>query len=169
MKKVIALLLAGALVFGASMTCFATPSGETSTPEDEQKILNEFDLEDIFGDDAEDYKVAGKYGSDTLPEPGEDGIITHCIKIEGLEEGDEAYIFAYIDGKWVDVTWKVSDGKVCGKFTEKAPYVVVTEKGAVSSGGEGDSPQTGDMTAVPMLIAVAAAAGMAVTTRRRMA
>lgn len=174
MKKVIALLLAGMLVLGASMTCFAAPStgapsAETGTTDSDKDALGDTDLAKVFKDagvnkDANNFKKQGIYGKDTLPDKSADGYIYQTIKVDGLKEGSDAYIFAYIDGKWVDVTYKVETGKITGKFPKAAPYMVVVEK---SVKAEGASPKTGDMAAIPMLIAAAAAAGVAVTTRRR--
>lgn len=173
MKKVIALLLAGMLVLGASMTCFAAPStgapsAETGTTDSDKDALDEKDLDKVFKDagvdkDANNFKIQGTYGKDTLPDKSSDGNIYHTIKVDGLKKGSDAYIFAYIDGKWVNVTYKVENGKITGKFSEAAPYMVVVEK---SVKADGASPKTGDMAAIPMLVA-AAAAGMAVTARRR--
>ena len=180
MKKVIALLLAGALVLGASMTCFASPSTEAGTTE-QDKIAKEEVTNDFAGvleeaeieDEMEDLDIFGIYGSGTLPAAGDDGYIYHTVEVEGLEDGDVAYILAFIDGKWVNVTVEVVDGKITGKFPAAVPYVVITEKDVQTPGTTpGGSPQTGDpgMTMIPVVLAVfAVAAGVAVTTRRRIA
>ena len=175
MKKVLALLLAGVLVLGMSMTVFASPSNETGTTTEDaaakEEVTNDLDgVLDEAGveEEAEDVVVSGIYGANTLPESGSDGYIYHTVEVEGLEKGDTAYVLAFIKGEWVNVTVEVLDGKITAKFPEKAPYVVITDKDVQPPAGDGDSPKTGEAAVVPVLVVVAAAAaGMAVTTRRR--
>lgn len=175
MKKVLALLLAGVLVLGMSMTVFASPSNETGTTTEDaaakEEVTNNLDgVLDEAGveEDADDVIISGIFGANTLPTANSDGYIYHTVEVEGLEKGDTAYILAYIDGEWVNVTTEIVDGKISGKFPAAVPYVVITDKDVKADVDDGDSPKTGEAAVVPVLVVVAAAAaGMAVTTRRR--
>lgn len=179
MKKVIALLLACVLVFGLSVTSFAAPSNETGTTVEDttakEKVESDFEgvLEEAeIEEEAGDMVVVGVFGSGTLPEAGADGYIYHTVEVEGLEKGDTAYILAFVDGKWINVTVEVVDGKITAKFPKAAPYVVITDKDVQNDVSDGGSPKTGDTAVDPMVfvgIIAVAAVGVAVTTRRRIA
>lgn len=212
MKKVVAILLAGMLTLGASMTAFAapSPSGSTGDTKIEASLVGQDGGEVIVSQDyptTEDANAAAALKED--PKAGliavvgendakEMGLVqvmdvkvqgtvappyTIRFNVPGVTPSSKVFVLHYINGAWQKETPTLGNGTITVTFDSLSPVAIYVDQETlanVNAGGSGNgsqasdgkvSPKTGaaPVMNVAMIIAVCAAAGMAVSVRRKRA
>lgn len=191
MKKVVALILAGVLTLGASMTAFATPSPSgniTGTTSDGQKVTVSQNyatseeekaaadlkaapaatLESVVGaEEAKDMNLAAVF--DASVENYQGGQITITFTVPGVTASSKVIVLHYTGGKWQKEAPTMGAGTVTVTFQSLSPVAIYVDSTASAAGKTGVSPKTGSAPVMPIVavVAVIAVAGMAVSTRRK--
>ena len=183
MKKVVALLLAGVLTLGASMTAFAapSPSGNTSNA----TITATSDQGNVIV--SQDYKTEAekKAAQDLAAAP-----IDTLTSVVGADEAKDMSLVSVMDVSIqgtvtfpVTITFNVpgvtTSSKVTvlhyvnGQWQKESPVAIYVDKTTAANAGNttsnGKAPKTGEAPVMGVVAAVAAMAalGMAVTVRRK--
>ena len=97
------------------------------------------------------------------------GTLEMTFDVPGLKAGDKAAVLHQKhDSTWENVTGKISDGKITGKFTSLSPVAILVEADAPNAGTI-TSPQTGDVNVEGALVLgmVACAAFVVYSMKRR--
>ena len=107
--------------------------------------------------------------------------MTLTFKVNGVNSTSKVIVLRYVNGQWVQINGVVGDGKVTVTVDGSSPiafYVLNTNAAGGNNGANGAngtdgskvvSPKTGSAPVMMCVVAVAvaAAAGMCVTSRRK--
>ena len=219
MKKLVAILLAGVLTFGAAVTVFAAPSPSGSTDETttDHELLDMPDGELIVSHDyptQEEADAAAALQADPQAkleevvgaEEAKDMKLSMCMdvkvvgvgveppytvrfRVPGVTASSKVIVLHYLNGKWQKESPILGRGTVTVTFSSLSPVAIYVDNETAanagtangtgttgtgttgSSGTTGVSPKTGATPVMAVVVAVAAfaAAGMAVSARRKQA
>ena len=223
MRKVVAILLAGVLTLGASMTAFA--AGSVSATEDVSKNASAVSSSDsnvtvgaveadsegydaaaaILADstnaelakyvsNADDYTLTYLVDVEVNADAVTDGSYTVTLQVAGVTASSTVVVLHYVNGAWEYVAATAGEDTVTFTLTSFSPiaiYVLDEESGSTtttestsststtstsstsddSDDDETTSDETGEVNVMlyVMMVAVAAAAGMAVSGKKRRA
>ena len=223
MKKVVAILLAGVLTVGCSMTAFAAGSATATT--DVSKNASAVTSTDsnvtvgVIEEDAEGYAAAVEIKADdsntelakyvdnaedyeltylvdvTVDEAAiTDGGYTVTLAVSGVTAADDVIVLHYVNGAWEQVAATAGAGTVTFTLTNFSPIAIYVASADTDSDEESSttsdddssttsdddsdsddddttSDETGEANVMlyVVMIAVIAAAGMAVSSKKRRA
>ena len=127
------------------------------------------------GLDEDAYELIGLF--DISDETYSSGEYTCTLTYAGdLDADDDVVVLHYTDGAWTEETSEPGDGELTITASSLSPfaiYVASTDDDSTTTSDDTDdeSPTTGETSAVPyaVLIAIIAAAGVAVSSRKRRA
>lgn len=190
MKKVVALLLAGVLTLGASMTAFAapSPSGNTSNAtitatsdqgnvivsqnyktEAEKKAAQDLaaapidTLTSVVGaDEAKDMSLV------SVMDVSIQGTVTFPVTITfnvpGVTTSSKVVVLHYLNGQWHKENPTLGKGTVTVTFNSLSPVAIYVDKTTAANAGNttsnGKAPKTGEAPVMGVVAAVAAMAAL---------
>lgn len=190
MKKVVALLLAGVLTLGASMTAFAapSPSGNTSNAtitatsdqgnvivsqnyktEAEKKAAQDLaaapidTLTSVVGaDEAKDMSLV------SVMDVSIQGTVTFPVTITfnvpGVTTSSKVTVLHYVNGQWQKENPTLGKGTVKVTFNSLSPVAIYVDKTTAANAGNttsnGKAPKTGEAPVMGVVAAVAVMAAL---------
>ena len=127
------------------------------------------------GLDEDAYELIGLF--DVSDDSYTSGEYTFTLTYADIEADDEVIALHYTDGAWVQETAEADDGEITITASSLSPFAIYVasadDEDTTTSDDTDDeeSPTTGETSAVPyaVLIAIIAAAGVAVSSRKRRA
>ena len=184
MKKVVALLLAGVLTLGASVTAFAAPSPTadtnyskvTATSDAGEVVVsssyeNEEDaaaaeelaaapaevLAEVVGtDEAQDMTLSALF--DVQVEGYTSGPVTISFKVPGVTADSTVYVLHYVNGAWQKENTTLGAGTVTVTFSSLSPVAIYVDKASAAgtTGSASGTTATSPKTGEAPVAAVAA-------------
>ena len=190
MKKVVALLLAGVLTLGASMTAFAapSPSGNTSNAtitatsdqgnviisqdyktEAEKKAAQDLaaapidTLTSVVGaDEAKDMSLVSVM--DVSIQGTDTFPVTITFNVPGVTTSSKVTVLHYVNGQWQKENPTLGKGTVKVTFNSLSPVAIYVDKTTAANAGNttsnGKAPKTGEAPVMGVVAAVAAMAAL---------
>lgn len=97
--------------------------------------------------------------------------LTITVKVTGVTEASKVAVLHYTNGKWEDVNAVAGNGTVTFTVNSLSPFAFIVDANTAKNAGSTTSPATGEANTMVWvaIVAVAAAAGMVVTYRKKRA
>ncbi len=97
--------------------------------------------------------------------------LTLTVKVTGVTENSKVAVLRYTNGAWEDVNAVAGNGTVTFTVNSLSPFAFIVDANTAKNAGSTTSPATGEANTMTWvaIVAVAAAAGMVVTYRRKRA
>lgn len=97
--------------------------------------------------------------------------LTITVKVTGVTETSTVAVLHYTNGKWEDVNAVAGNGTVTFTVNSLSPFAFIVDANTAKNAGSTTSPATGEANTMVWvaIVAVAAAAGMVVTYRKKRA
>ena len=97
--------------------------------------------------------------------------LTITVKVTGVTEASKVAVLHYTNGKWEDVNAVAGNGTVTFTVNSLSPFAFIVDANTAKNVGSTTSPATGEANTMVWvaIVAVAAAAGMVVTYRKKRA
>ena len=97
--------------------------------------------------------------------------LTITVKVTGVTEASKVAVLHYTNGKWEDVNAVAGNGTITFTVNSLSPFAFIVDANTAKNAGSTTSPATGEANTMVWvaLVAVAAAAGMVVTYRKKRA
>lgn len=196
MKKVVALLLAGVLTLGASMTAFAAPSpsanaskatvtatADKGTVVISQNYKSEADkaaanalaaapadtLTSVVG--AEEAKNMSLVSVMDVTLEGASLPATITFNVPGVTASSKVVVLHYINGQWTKEAATLGNGTVAVKFTSLSPVAIYVDNATAANAGStasnGKAPKTGEAPVMGVVVAIAAMAAVGMAVTAR--
>lgn len=97
--------------------------------------------------------------------------LTITVKVTGVTEASKVAVLHYTNGKWEDVNAVAGNGTITFTVNSLSPFAFIVDANTAKNAGSTTSPATGEANTMAWvaIVAVAAAAGMVVTYRKKRA
>lgn len=97
--------------------------------------------------------------------------LTITVKVTGVTETSTVAVLHYTNGKWEDVNAVAGNGTITFTVNSLSPFAFIVDANTAKNAGSTTSPATGEANTMVWvaIVAVAAAAGMVVTYRKKRA
>lgn len=97
--------------------------------------------------------------------------LTITVKVTGVTETSKVAVLHYTNGKWEDVNAVAGNGTITFTVNSLSPFAFIVDANTAKNVGSTTSPATGEANTMVWvaIVAVAAAAGMVVTYRKKRA
>ena len=97
--------------------------------------------------------------------------LTITVKVTGVTEASKVAVLHYTNGKWEDVNAVAGNGTITFTVNSLSPFAFIVDANTAKNVGSTTSPATGEANTMVWvaIVAVAAAAGMVVTYRKKRA
>lgn len=97
--------------------------------------------------------------------------LTITVKVTGVTETSTVAVLHYTNGKWEDVNAVAGNGTITFTVNSLSPFAFIVDANTAKNVGSTTSPATGEANTMVWvaIVAVAAAAGMVVTYRKKRA
>lgn len=97
--------------------------------------------------------------------------LTITVKVTGVTEASKVAVLHYTNGKWEDVNAVAGNGTITFTVNSLSPFAFIVDANTAKNAGSTTSPATGEANTMVWvaIVAVAAAAGMVVTYRKKRA
>ena len=97
--------------------------------------------------------------------------LTITVKVTGVTEASKVAVLHYTNGKWEDVNAVAGNGTITFTVNSLSPFAFIVDANTAKNVGSTTSPATGEANTMVWvaIVAVAAAAGMVVTCRKKRA
>lgn len=97
--------------------------------------------------------------------------LTITVKVTGVTESSTVAVLHYTNGAWEDVKATAGNGTVTFTVNSLSPFAFIVDANTAKNAGSTTSPATGEANTMVWvaIVAVAAAAGMVVTYRKKRA
>lgn len=97
--------------------------------------------------------------------------LTITVKVTGVTEASKVAVLYYTNGKWEDVNAVAGNGTITFTVNSLSPFAFIVDANTAKNVGSTTSPATGEANTMVWvaIVAVAAAAGMVVTYRKKRA
>ena len=97
--------------------------------------------------------------------------LTLTVKVTGVTKDSKVAVLHYTNGKWEDVNATAGDGTITFTVNSLSPFAFIVDANTAKNAGSTTSPATGEANTMVWvaIVAVAAAAGMVVTYRKKRA
>ena len=97
--------------------------------------------------------------------------LTITVKVTGVTEVSKVAVLHYTNGKWEDVNAVAGNGTITFTVNSLSPFAFIVDANTAKNVGSTTSPATGEANTMVWvaIVAVAAAAGMVVTYRKKRA
>lgn len=97
--------------------------------------------------------------------------LTITVKVTGVTEASKVAVLHYTNGKWEDVKAVAGNGTITFTVNSLSPFAFIVDANTAKNVGSTTSPATGEANTMVWvaIVAVAAAAGMVVTYRKKRA
>ena len=97
--------------------------------------------------------------------------LTITVKVTGVTEASKVAVLLYTNGKWEDVNAVAGNGTITFTVNSLSPFAFIVDANTAKNVGSTTSPATGEANTMVWvaIVAVAAAAGMVVTYRKKRA
>ena len=97
--------------------------------------------------------------------------LTITVKVTGVTEASKVAVLRYTNGKWEDVNAVAGNGTITFTVNSLSPFAFIVDANTAKNVGSTTSPATGEANTMVWvaIVAVAAAAGMVVTYRKKRA
>ena len=97
--------------------------------------------------------------------------LTITVKVTGVTEASKVAVLHYTNGKWEDVNAVAGNGTITFTVNSLSPFAFIVDAYTAKNVGSTTSPATGEANTMVWvaIVAVAAAAGMVVTYRKKRA
>ena len=97
--------------------------------------------------------------------------LTITVKVTGVTEASKVAVLHYTNGKWEDVNAVAGNGTITFTVNSLSPFAFIVDANTAKNVGSTTSPATGEVNTMVWvaIVAVAAAAGMVVTYRKKRA
>ena len=97
--------------------------------------------------------------------------LTITVKVTGVTETSTVAVLHYTNGKWEDVNAVAGTGTITFTVNSLSPFAFIVDANTAKNAGSTTSPATGEANTMVWvaIVAVAAAAGMVVTYRKKRA
>ena len=97
--------------------------------------------------------------------------LTLTVKVTGVTKDSKVAVLHYTNGKWEDVNATAGDGTITFTVNSLSPFTFIVDADTAKNAGSTTSPATGEANTMAWvaIVAVAAAAGMVVTYRKKRA
>ena len=97
--------------------------------------------------------------------------LTITVKVTGVTETSTVAVLHYTNGAWEDVKATAGNGTVTFTVNSLSPFAFIVDANTAKNAGSTTSPATGEANTIVWvaIVAVAAAAGMVVTYRKKRA
>ena len=97
--------------------------------------------------------------------------LTITVKVTGVTEASKVAVLQYTNGKWEDVNAVAGNGTITFTVNSLSPFAFIVDANTAKNVGSTTSPATGEANTMVWvaIVAVAAAAGMVVTYRKKRA
>lgn len=97
--------------------------------------------------------------------------LTITAKVPGVTENSTVFVLHYTNGDWENVNAVAGNGTVTFTVNSLSPFAFIVDANTAKNAGSTTSPATGEANTMAWvaIVAVAAAAGMVVTYRRKRA
>ena len=197
MKKVVALLLAGVLTLGASMTAFAAPSPSasasnatiTATSDKGNVIVSQDYKTDAEKKAAQDLAAApadtltSVVGADEAKDMSLVSVMDVTIKgevtfpatvtfnVPGVTASSKVIVLHYVNGQWQKENPTLGNGTVKVTFNSLSPVAIYVDKATAANAGSttsnGKAPKTGEAPVMGVVVAIAAMAAVGMAVTAR--
>lgn len=97
--------------------------------------------------------------------------LTITVKVTGVTESSTVAVLHYTNGAWEDVKATAGNGTITFTVNSLSPFAFIVDANTAKNAGSTTSPATGEANTMVWvaIVAVAAAAGMVVTYRKKRA
>ena len=95
--------------------------------------------------------------------------LTITVKVTGVTEASKVAVLHYTNGKWEDVNAVAGNGTITFTVNSLSPFAFIVDANTAKNAGSTTSPATGEANTMAWvaIVAVAAAAGLVVTYRKK--